>query len=291
MSNEKLRARVLHVDRGVAANRTVVTIAGEPEAVCEAAFRAAATACRLIDMRSHVGEHPRIGVTDVLPLVPVSEDVTMDECVVLARSLAARIGSELGIPVYLYAWAAAGRPLEACRRGQWEGLEAKMSQKECRPDYGPALYSESVARSGATVVGARDFLGAVNFNLLCGDAQLAQSIAREVRTASGLPTSLPALKAMGWYIAEYGFAQVSTNLVDMRTTSIYDAHAAISLAAERHGVEVTGTELIGMLPLRAIERDGHSVSEAVEILGLDTMRSVGRTFVPDERIIELALVK
>lgn len=282
-------AYVLHVDRGVAANRTVVTIAGAPEAVCEAAFRATATAAQLIDMRRHSGEHPRIGATDVLPLIPISADVTLEQCATMAAALGRRIGSELGIPVYLYEAAANGRHLEACRRGEWEGLRSKMTDPEWRPNFGPTTYSDAVARSGAAVVGARGFLGALNFNLSTRDPQIARDIARQVRTASALPTSLPALKAIGWYIAEYGFAQVSTNLVDMNRTSIFDAHRAISAAALERGVKVTGTELIGMLPLWALTTEGNTPEQAVQLLGLDTMREQGRTFVLNEKVIELAL--
>ncbi len=298
-------AAVLHIDRGEAANRTVITLAGDPEAVCEAAFRAVERAAALVDMRSHTGEHPRIGAADVLPLVPV-DGVTLGECAAMARSLAARVGSELGIPVYCYEAAAFSperRGLEACRRGQYEGLRTKMASPEWQPDFGPAEWSEHVARTGASVIGARNFLGAVNFNLSTPDSAVADAIAREVRTSGGGPHSLPALKALGWHIAEYGFAQVSTNLTDMRTTGLWPAFGAISAAARRRGVEVTGTEVIGLLPEWALTDAGRAITapdgvepgdtEAVAIamagLGLDALASLGRPFIPGEKIIERVL--
>ncbi len=289
-------ARVLHIDRGEAANRTVITLAGTPAQVTEAAFRMVRTASQLIDMRSQRGEHPRIGAADVLPLVPI-EGISLEECAELARTLGKRIGEELGIPVYCYEAAATEayrRPLEACRRGHYEGLPDKLKDPRWRPDFGPAEFTESVARSGATIVGARHFLGAVNFNLNTAEVEPARAIACEVRASSG---GLPCLKAIGWYIAEYGCAQVSTNLTDMHTTSLWSAYKAVSAAAARRGVQVTGTEVIGLLPEwvlaeagREARNDPHMDSEAalraaIETLGLGTLRP----FDPDKRIVERLL--
>lgn len=289
---------VLHVDSGVAAHRTVVTFAGEPGAVVEAAFRAVEVAARRIDMRRHRGEHPRIGATDVLPLVPV-RGVSLEECAGLARGVAERVGEELGIPVYCYEAAAATpqrRGLEACRRGEYEGLPDKLSGPDWRPDYGPTAWNEAVARTGATVIGARNFLGAVNFNLAssgnqAADVALTREIAQEIRAASGTPWSLPTVKAIGWWIEEYGCAQVSTNLTDMHVTGIGTAYRAVVAAAERRGTKVTGTEVIGLLPEWALVEatDERTVSAAVKALRLDSMRHLGRGFDPARKIVERLL--
>ncbi|WP_281670922.1 glutamate formimidoyltransferase [Rikenella microfusus] len=297
-------AYVLHTDSGEAANRTVVTFAGEPEAVAEAAFRAVKTAAERIDMRRQTGEHPRIGATDVLPLVPV-RGVSLAECAGLARRLAERVGGELGIPVYCYEAAASApyrKGLESCRRGEYEGLRAKLEDPAWRPDFGPAVWHESVARTGASVIGARNFLGAVNFNLAptddrAGDLAVAKAIAKEIRAASGSDWSLPGVKAIGWWIGEYGFAQVSTNLTDMRATGLAQAYGAVSAAARRYGRSVTGTEVIGLLPQWALDDAGRcfgdsgdgATAAAIRGLGLDTMRSQGRVFDPDEKIVERVL--
>lgn len=300
--------KVLHVDAGAAANRTVITFAGAPEAVVEAAFRAVRTAGDRIDMHRQHGEHPRIGATDVLPLVPV-DGVMLDECAIWARQLAQRVGGELAIPVYCYEAAAAApyrRGLEACRRGEYEGLAAKMADPAWQPDYGPTAYNERVARTGASIIGARNFLGAVNFNLAPaadpeGDTAVAREIARQIRTNSHGPDSLPNLKAIGWYIDEYGFAQVSTNLTDMRATGLAKVYQAVSKAAGQKGMLVTGTEVIGLLPEwvltdagRELAGDPDMTAEsalqvAIGQLGLDTMREQGRVFDPDRKIIERLL--
>lgn len=300
-------AYVLHVDSGAAANRTVVTFAGEPEAVVEAAFRAVKTAAERIDMRRQTGEHPRIGATDVLPLVPV-RGVSLAECAELARGLAKRVGDELGIPVYCYE-AAASAPyrqgLEACRKGEYEGLRAKLEDPLWKPDFGPAAWSESVARTGASVVGARDFLGAVNFNLAStgdkeADLKAAKAIAKEIRSATAGAWSLPCVKAIGWWIEEYGFAQVSTNLTDMHVTGLGQAYERVQIVARLHGMMVTGTEVIGLLPEWALVDAGHwlagegtedfeAVEDAIDYLELDGMEAQGRTFDPDEKIVERVL--
>ena len=258
-------AEILHVDSGEAANRTVITFKGSPEAVAEAAFKAVKTASEVIDMRFQHGEHPRIGATDVLPIVPVS-DITLEECAEMARNLARKIYSELGIPCYCYE-AAAFKPerkrLEVCRRGEYEALAAKIQDPEQRPDFSPATFTDIAARAGATVVGARNFLIAVNFNLNTGSADIATEIAREVREsgkvvtgADGRRTRIPGVlkgcKAIGWYIEEYGIAQVSMNITDISAAPLHKAFMEVSKAAEAHGVKVTGTEIIGLVPRQCL---------------------------------------
>ena len=252
--------RVLNVDPGQAANRTVVTFVGPPEAVVEAAFRGSATAQERIDMRRHTGTHPRIGATDVLPLVPV-EGVTLEECAELARSLAKRMYEELGIPCYCYEAAAfkpARRNLAVCRAGEYEGLKEKMEDPERRPDFSGG-WNETAARSGASVVGARNFLIAVNFNLDTTSAELASEIAYDVREkgrqlpdGSWVRGPLKGCKAIGWYIEEYGIAQVSMNVTDIAATPLHVAFEAVCHAAEARGLRVTGTEIIGLVPRRVL---------------------------------------
>lgn len=261
--------RLLHIDCGEAANRTVMTFVGEATDVVEAAFRAVRCASELIDMSRHRGEHPRIGATDVLPLVPI-KNITLAECAELARSLAERIYKELGIPTYCYE-AAAFLPehvnLADCRRGEYEGLEQKMQDAVMRPDFGGEVYTAQVAHSGATVVGARNFLIAVNFNLGTTSVDTASAIAARVR-ASGMvcrdaegkvmrdaegramrrPGLLRGCKAIGWYIEEYGCAQVSMNINDTTLCPIHQAYDTVCMVARELGVEVTGTELIGLIP-------------------------------------------
>ena len=252
--------RVLNVDPGQAANRTVVTFVGPPEAVVEAAFRGSATAQERIDMRRHTGTHPRIGATDVLPLVPV-EGVTLEECAELARSLAKRMYEELGIPCYCYEAAAfkpARRNLAVCRAGEYEGLKEKMEDPERRPDFGGA-WDETAARSGASVVGARNFLIAVNFNLDTTSAELASEVAYDVREkgrqlpdGSWVRGPLKGCKAIGWYIEEYGIAQVSMNVTDITATPLHVAFEAVCQAAAARDLHVTGTEIIGLVPRRVL---------------------------------------
>ena len=252
--------RVLNVDPGQAANRTVVTFVGPPEAVVEAAFRGSATAQERIDMRRHTGTHPRIGATDVLPLVPV-EGVTLEECAELARSLAKRMYEVLGIPCYCYEAAAfkpARRNLAVCRAGEYEGLKEKMEDPERRPDFGGA-WDETAARSGASVVGARNFLIAVNFNLDTTSAELASEVAYDVREkgrqlpdGSWVRGPLKGCKAIGWYIEEYGIAQVSMNVTDIAATPLHVAFEAVCQAAAARDLHVTGTEIIGLVPRRVL---------------------------------------
>ena len=224
--------RILDIDPGAAANRTVITFTGSPEAVAEAAFRGVEKAAELIDMRLHHGNHPRMGATDVLPFVPVS-GISLDECILLARTVAGRIFTESGIPCYCYE-AAAFRPerrrLEICRHGEYEALPARIADPEQRPDFSPDTFTEMAARAGATIVGARNFLIAVNFDLEKGCPEsLASEIAKDVResgrTVTGpdgsrqrIPGTLKGCKAIGWYIEEYGIAQVSMNITDIAAT-------------------------------------------------------------------------
>ncbi len=315
-------ATLLHVDSGRATNRTVVTFAGPPEAVVEAAFRAIAAATELIDMRRHQGEHPRMGATDVCPLVPIS-GITMAETAERARRLAERVGRELDLPVYLYESAQpdpARRNLAVIRAGEYEGLPKKLADPAWRPDFGPAAFNPT---SGATVIGARDFLVAFNVNLNTTSTRRANAVAFDVRESGRpqregnpvtgrivtdargqpvmIPGSLKSVKAIGWYIEEYGIAQVSMNLTDVRTTPLHVAFDEVCRRAEARGLRVTGSELVGLIPLAAMLDAGRyylrkqqrsvGVSErelikiAVKSLGLDDLTP----FTPEERIIEYRL--
>jgi glutamate formiminotransferase/formiminotetrahydrofolate cyclodeaminase len=314
--------RVLSVEPGRATHRTVVTFVGAPDPVVEAAFRGAAAAAELIDMRRHHGEHPRFGALDVCPLVPVS-GITMDETVAHARRLAARIGDELAIPVYCYEFAATAperRNLADVRAGEYEGLAEKLTRPAWRPDYGPA---EMNRQSGATAVGARKFLVAYNVNLNTTSTRRANAIAFDVREkgrirrapdpltgevvrdAAGQPVwepgSLPAVKGIGWFIAEYGIAQVSLNLTDLDVTPLHAAFEEVCRRAETRGVRVTGSELVGVVPLAAmLEAGKHFLRKQHRSLGIPdrdlvaiAIRSLGlgelAPFEPDEKIIEYAM--
>lgn len=286
--------KLLHVDPGQAANRTVVTFVGEPDAVTEAAFRAAATAARVIDMRHHHGTHPRIGATDVLPLIPLN-GITLAECAILARQLARRMATEANIPCYCYE-AAALRPefknLAVCRQGEYEALDRKLSTPELQPDFLPPIMAdntevpECIRRSGCSVVGAREFLVAVNFNLDTKDVAIAKAIAADVRQKGpeGRPYALPTVKAIGWYIDEYSIAQVSTNLTDINTTPLHVAFDTISRCALEHGVHVTGTEIVGLIPQRVLTEAG---DDAVRRMHLDELAP----FLPEQRVLELLAAK
>ena len=260
--------KVLNVDPGAATNRTVITFAGSPESVVEAAFQGVKKAGEMIDMRQHHGAHPRLGATDVLPLVPVS-GITVEECAELARKLAERIYTELGIPCYCYE-AAAFKPerknLAVCRAGEYEALPERMKDPVRRPDFGPGEFTERAARTGATNVGARDFLIAVNFNLNTTSVSEANAIAFEVRekgrpvTVDGktvmIPGTLKGCKAIGWFIDEYGIAQVSMNITDINTTPLHIAFEEVCRAAQARGLQVTGTEIIGLVPKRTMLEAG-----------------------------------
>jgi len=303
--------RLLETDPGRDTNRTVVTFVGEPDQVVEAAFRAVRKAAELIDMSEHHGEHPRMGATDVCPLVPVS-GITMEETVEYARKLARRIGEELAIPVYCYENAAfeeKRRDLANCRAGEYEGLQKKFADPGWKPDFGPAVFNR---RSGATAVGARDFLVAFNINLNTTSTRRANAIAYDVREKGrmirnengekvNIPGSLKKVKAMGWYIEEYGIAQITMNLVDISVTPVHVAFDEVCRKAEARGIRVTGSELVGMIPLRAmldagryfLEKqqrstgvsDAELIKIAVKSMGLDEIRK----FRPEEKIIEFVM--
>ena len=313
--------RVLHVDPGFDANRTVITFAGDPDAVVESAFRAVKCASQLIDMRQHKGRHPRIGATDVLPLVPVS-GITLEQCAEYARRLSQRIYSELGVPVYCYEAAAykeKWRNLAVCRNGEYEALAARIVQPDEMPDYGGGEYTLQVACSGASVVGARKFLIAVNFNLNKeASVSCAKEIALDVHEKGRIikqngvpvldeqgnvlrrPGTLKACKAIGWYIEEYGRAQVSMNVTDIDVAPLHKVFEEVSRVALLYGARVTGTEIIGLVPERvlvdagryfAAQRglscvdDDNAIFIAVETMGLSEIAP----FVPKDRIIEKLL--
>lgn len=314
--------KLLDVDPGEATNRTVVTFVGEPETVVEAAFRGVKRAAELIDMRQHHGAHPRMGATDVCPLIPIA-GVTLEECAELARKLAERISAELEIPTYCYE-AAAFTPerknLAVCREGEYEALPEKMNHPGKGPDFGDRPFDEKAARTGATTVGARDFLIAVNFNLNTTSTRRANAIAFDVRekgrpvreggkvTGKPLkdaegntimqPGTLKATKAIGWYIDEYGIAQVSMNITDISTTPLHVAFDEVCRAAAARGVRVTGTEIVGLVPKRTLIEAGRyflhkqqrstGISEseiirmAVKSMGLDELAP----FKPEEKVVE-----
>ena len=303
--------KLLHVDCGEAANRTVFTFAGEPQVVVEAAFQAIKVAGELIDMRTQKGEHPRIGSTDVCPLVPIA-NITMEEVKEYAKKLGARVANELNIPVYLYEHSAnfpERKNLASIRSGEYEGLVQKMKLPEWQPDFGEQFN----ANTGATVLGARDFLIAYNANLDTDSVRIANQIARAIRESGKLikkengekiriPGECKSLKAIGWYIEEYGKAQVSMNLTNFKVTGIHEAYEACKNAAMKYGVRVTGSELIGLIPLKAILAAGHFYANrkgqspaqlkekellqiAVEALGLAELSP----FNFEERVIEYLL--
>ena len=280
--------KVLDVDPGEATNRTVVTFVGEPEPVCEAAFRGAAKAQELIDMRQHHGAHPRSGATDVLPLVPVA-GITLEECAVLVRGLAERLWKELGIPCYCYE-AAALKPerknLAVCREGEYEALPEKLASADKKPDFGGS-WNETVAKAGATNVGARGFLVAVNYNLNTTSTRRAMAVAFDVRekgrkNPSGegwIPGTLKGTKAIGWYIDEYGIAQVSMNITDIDATPLHVAFEEVSRAAAARGLRVTGAEIVGLVPKRVLIEAGRFYREKQQ-------RSIG---ISEEEIVKIAV--
>ncbi|WP_214072530.1 glutamate formimidoyltransferase [Mucilaginibacter sp. dw_454] len=302
--------QLLNVDPGRDANRTVVTFAGEPEAVIEAAFLAIKTAGELIDMRTQKGTHPRMGATDVCPLIPVS-NITLDEVVVYADRLAKRVGEELQIPVYLYEDSQPDKKrsnLAAIRAGEYEGFFKKIALPGWKPDYGPA---EMDAQRGAAVIGARDFLIAYNINLNTASTHIANEIAQDVRETgkiivdeSGkkrIPGTLKYVKAIGWYIDEYQKAQVSMNLTNISATPIHVVFDEVCAKAADYGVSVTGSELIGMIPLKAMTDAGRYflqkqgityvvnetklIDAAIQAMGLNELAH----FEPQKRIIEYQL--
>ena len=303
--------RLLDVDPGRDTNRTVVTFVGDPEAVVEAAFQGVKMASELIDMSKHHGEHPRMGATDVCPLVPVS-GITMEETVFYARGLAKRIGEELSIPVYCYENAAfeeKRQNLASCRAGEYEGLKKKLSDPEWKPDFGPVVFNE---RSGATAVGARDFLVAFNINLNTTSTRRANAIAfdvrekgRMVKNAGGemvnVPGTLKCVKAIGWYIKEYGIAQISMNLTNISVTPVHIAFDEVCTKAGARGIRVTGSELVGLIPLKSmldagryfLEKQQRSTGVSDEELIKIAVKSLGLSdlskFNPREKIIEYVI--
>ena len=262
--------RLLNVDPGKATNRTVVTMVGNPEAVIEAAFLAIKKAGELIDMSSHSGAHPRMGATDVCPLIPIA-NVTMEETAKFAQRLAERVGKELQIPVYLYEAAQPNKNrsnLSVIRAGEYEGFFEKIKQPEWKPDFGPAVFN---VKSGGTVIGARDFLVAYNVNLNTTSTRRANAIAFDVREAGrnvedssagskgvkiNIPGSLKSVKAIGWYIEEYGIAQISINLTNIAITPVHIAFDEVCKKAEARGIRVTGSELVGLVPLQSLTEAG-----------------------------------
>ncbi|MFH2142867.1 MAG: glutamate formimidoyltransferase [Bacteroidota bacterium] len=319
--------KLLDVDPGASTNRTVVTIVGTPDEVIEAAFRAVKKASEIIDMRKHKGEHPRMGATDVCPLVPVS-NISMEETVKYAHKLAKRIGDELNIPIYCYESAAFDekrRNLAFCRQGEYEALNDKLNKTEWKPDFGPAGFTEHTAKTGATAVGARDFLVAFNVNLNSTSTRRANSIAYDVREKGRkkregdlitgpvvkdengkevwIPGTLKAVKGIGWFIEEFGVAQISMNLTNISITPVHIAFDEVCKKAEERGVRVTGSELVGLIPLKAMLEAGRyflkkqkrslGVSDkelikiAIKSMGLEDLSD----FKPEDKIIEYVLAK
>ena len=317
--------KLLDVDPGEATNRTVVTFVGEPEAVCDAAFKAIKRATELIDMRQHKGAHPRMGACDVCPLIPVS-GITLEECAELARALAKRISEETNVPTYCYEAAAftpERRNLAVCRAGEYEALPEKMMDEKRKPDFGARPYDEGVAKTGATAVGARDFLVAVNYNLNTTSTRRANAIAFDVREKGRpmregnpitgkimkdengntimKPGTLKACKAIGWFIEEYGIAQVSMNMTNLSVTPLHVAFDEVCRAADARGVRVTGAEIVGLVPKSALVDAGRHflrkqnrstglperelVRIAIESMGLGNLKP----FNPEEKVVEYIL--
>ena len=284
---------LLNIDSGVDANRTVYTFVGESEAVLEAAYQMYREAAALIDMRNQTGAHPRIGAVDVVPFVPLP-GADMAICVAAARQLGARVASEFKVPIFLYEEAATQperRNLADVRRGDYEGLEQKLQLEEWAPDFGDRTFN---AKLGATAIGARKFLIAFNVNLTTDDVKVAQRIAARIRTVGpASPGRLAACKAIGWFMPSFACAQVSMNLVDFEVTGLLAAYRACQREAKEMGCDVAGSELIGLVPLKALLDAGReltpggaedtAVAAAIASLGLDRFKP----FKPDERVIEL----
>ncbi|WP_238988379.1 glutamate formimidoyltransferase [Aureibaculum marinum] len=316
---------LLDIDSGKAANRSVITFIGEPEQVTEAAFRLIKMAAALIDMRKQHGEHPRFGSTDVCPLIPIS-GITLQETAKWANLLGKRVGEELGIPGYYYEATATSpkrKNLANCRAGEYEGLSKKMQHLEWKPDFGPLKYNEQVAKTGAIAISARNILIAYNINLNTTSIDAATAIASEIRESGRIkrdghpvtgkkvldnngkviriPGKLKAVKGIGWYIKEFGIAQISYNLTNISITPLHIAFEETVKIAESRGLKVTGSELVGLIPLKAIvdaadyflKKQNYSlnISEnekiefAIKSLGLNDVKP----FNPHEKIIEYAL--
>ena len=317
--------KLLNVDPGVATNRTVVTFVGTPEQIIEAAFMAIKKAGEIIDMRQHHGEHPRMGATDVCPFIPIA-GVTMEECTEYSRILAKRVGEELSIPVYCYESAAftpERRNLANCRAGEYEGLSNRLSNPQWKPDFGPAQFSERVSHTGATAIGARDFLVAINFNLNTTSTRRANAIAFDVREKGRkkrdgnpitgkvvkdekgadiwIPGTLKGCKAIGWFIEEYGIAQVSMNVTNITQTPVHIAFDEVVEKAALRGIRVTGCEIVGLIPKKVLIEAGkyylvkqnrstgiaeeEIIKIAVKSMGLDDLKP----FYAKEKVIEYLL--
>lgn len=319
--------KLLDVDPGFTTNRTVVTFVGTPDEVIATAFKAIAKAKELIDMRGHHGDHPRFGATDVCPLVPVS-NITMEETAEYARKLAKKVGEELNIPVFCYENAAfepKRRNLANCRQGEYEALKERIASAEWKPDFGPCEFTEEVAKSGASAIGARDFLIAVNYNLNTTSTRRANAIAFDVREKGrpkregnpitgkimkdengnpiNIPGTLKGTKAIGWFIKEYGVAQVSMNITDTNATPLHVAFEEVRKKADARGIRVTGTEIVGLVPKKTlIDAGKYFLRKQQRSLGIDeaeiikiAIKSMGlddlKPFVPEEKVIEYLIEK
>ena len=319
--------KLLDVDPGFTTNRTVVTFVGTPEEVIATAYKAIAKAKELIDMRGHHGDHPRFGATDVCPLVPVS-NITMEETAEYARKLAKQVGEGLNIPVFCYENAAfepKRRNLANCRNGEYEALKERIASAEWKPDFGPCEFTEEVAKSGASAIGARDFLIAVNYNLNTTSTRRANAIAFDVREKGrpkregnpitgkimkdengnpiNIPGTLKGTKAIGWYIKEYGVAQVSMNITDTNATPLHIAFEEVCNKAAARGIRVTGTEIVGLVPKKTlIDAGKYFLAKQQRSLGIDepeiikiAIKSMGlddlKPFNPDEKVIEYLIEK
>ncbi|MBP1645979.1 MAG: fchA [Bacteroidetes bacterium] len=314
--------KLLDVDPGATTNRTVITFVGEPKDVCEAAFRVIKKASELIDMKSHHGDHPRFGATDVCPLIPVS-GITMEEVVEYARELGKRVGEELGIPVYCYENACfepKRRNLASCRAGEYEGLKEKIQNPDWKPCFGPNQWNDKIATTGATAISARDFLIAVNYNLNTTSVRRANAIAFDVREkgrpareggsvngkplkdengkAIMIPGSLKGTKAIGWFIDEYGIAQVSMNITNISQTPLHICFEEVCKKAGARGIRVTGVEIVGLIPKKTlIDAGKYYLAKQERSLGIDekeiikiAIKSMGlddlKPFIPEEKVIE-----
>lgn len=318
---------LLNVDPGLATNRTVVTFVGSPEEVVEAAFLGIKKAAEIIDMRFQTGEHPRFGACDVCPLVPIA-NISIEEAIEFARKLAERVGRELGIPVFCYEHAAFSeerKNLANCRSGEYEGLKNRIESKKWKPDFGPSDWNENVARTGAAAIGARNFLVAYNINLDTKSTQIANLIAADIRESgrikrdgdsktgkiifdeTGKPVRIPGtlkkVRALGWFIEEFGFAQVSMNLTDINVTPVHIAFEEVCEKARLHGARVTGSELVGLIPLQAMLDAGKYflqkqqistdisnediIQTAINSLGLNELTP----FDPKKKIIEYVIAE
>lgn len=319
--------KLLDVDPGFTTNRTVVTFVGTPDEVVATAYKVIAKAKELIDMRGHHGDHPRFGATDVCPLVPVS-NITMEETAEYARKLAKKVGEELNIPVFCYENAAfepKRRNLANCRQGEYEALKERIASAEWKPDFGPCEFTEEVAKSGASAIGARDFLIAVNYNLNTTSTRRANAIAFDVREKGrpkregnpitgkimkdengnpiNIPGTLKGTKAIGWFIKEYGVAQVSMNITDTNTTPLHVAFEEVCNKAAARGIRVTGTEIVGLVPKKTlIDAGKYFLRKQQRSLGIDeaeiikiAIKSMGlddlKPFIPEEKVIEYLIEK